>query len=100
MNNYELYLVLDADAEEDAANSIVENITQLISAGHDGVTGEVIKVEDRGKRRLAYRIRNSRDGHDFVINFQTPTQALPEIERALKLDELVLRYLIVRTDAK
>ena len=100
MNSYELYLVLDADAEEDEANATVERATGLITAGHDGQAGEVIKVEDRGKRRLAYRIRKKREGRDFVINFQTPSQALPEIERALKLDEQVLRYLIVRTDVR
>ncbi len=100
MNSYELYIVLDADAEEDEANAAVERATGLITAGHGGQAGEVIKVQDRGKRRLAYRIRKKREGWDFVINFQTPPQVLPEIERALKLDELVLRYLIVRMDAR
>jgi small subunit ribosomal protein S6 len=98
MREYELYLIIDADVEEEAAEAIVEKVTQLISAGSDGTAGEVIKVTARGKRRLTYPIKKKVDGQDVIINFHTPPQALAEIERVLKLDEQVLRYLLVRTD--
>jgi len=98
MRQYELYLVIDADAEEEDVNAIVERMTQLISAGDGETAGEVIKVEARGKRRLAYPIKKKVEGQDIVLYFQTPSQALSEMERILKLDEQVLRYLIVRTD--
>jgi small subunit ribosomal protein S6 len=97
MRDYELYLIVDADAEEEQAGAIVERVTQLITAGAYDTPGEVIKVEARGKRRLSYPIKRKLDGLDYVFNFQTPPEALPEIERVLKLDELVLRYLLVRT---
>jgi small subunit ribosomal protein S6 len=58
----------------------------------------VIKVNARGKRRLAYPIKKKVEGQDVIINFHTPAPALAEIERVLKLDEQVLRYLLVRTD--
>jgi small subunit ribosomal protein S6 len=96
MRDYELFLVIDADAEEEQANAIVEKTTQLIAAGSGGVNGEVTKVETRGKRRLSYAINRKVDGLDVVCNFRAPAQALPEIERVLKLDELVLRYLLIR----
>jgi small subunit ribosomal protein S6 len=98
MRQYELYLVIDADAEEEDVNAIVERMTQLISAGDGETSGEVIKVEARSKRRLAYPIKKKVEGQDIVLYFQTPSQALREMERILKLDEQVLRYLIVRTD--
>lgn len=98
MREYELYLVLDADAEEDEATGIIERVTQLITAGHGATPGEVLKVEPRGKRRLAYPIKKTQEGQDILMNFQTPPQTLPEIERILKLDEQVLRYLLVRSD--
>ena len=96
MRQYELYLVIDADEEEEDVKAIVERMTELISA-HDG---EVIKVEARGKRRLTFPIKKKSEGQDNILYFQTPPQALPEMERVLKLDERVLRYLIVRTDEK
>jgi small subunit ribosomal protein S6 len=98
MRQYELYLVIDADAEEEDVNAIVERMTQLISADDGEAVGEVIKVEARGKRRLAYPIKKKTEGQDIIIYFQAPSQALSEMERILKLDEQVLRHLVVRTD--
>lgn len=98
MRDYELYLVIDADAEEEDVNAILERVTELVSAGDGKSKGEVIKVDPRGKRRLAYPINKKAEGQDIILNFHAPPQALPEIERNLKLSELVLRYLLVRTD--
>ena len=97
MREYELYLVIDAEAEEEEANAIIEKVTQLITAGDGETNGEVIKAEARGKRRLDYPIGKAVESQDVILNFQTPPQALRDIERVLKLDEQVLRYLIVRT---
>ena len=98
MRQYELYLVIDADAEEEDVSATVEKMTQLISAGAGNTSGEVTKVEARGKRRLAFPLKRKVVGQDFVLYFQTPPQALAEMERLLKLDERVLRHLIIRTD--
>jgi small subunit ribosomal protein S6 len=100
MRDYELYLVIDGDVEEEDVNAILERVTDLISAGDGKTKGEVTKVDPRGKRRLAYPINKKAEGQDIILNFHTPPQALPEIERNLKLSELVLRYLLVRTDEK
>jgi len=98
MRQYELYLVLDAEIEEEEVNAIVEKMTELATAGDGTTGGEVIKVVTRGKRRLAYPVKKKTDGQDIIITLQTPSQALKEIERVLKLDERVLRHLLVRTD--
>jgi len=96
MRDYELYLVIDGDTEEEQVSAIVEKATQLISAGYGDVNGEVIKVDARGKRRLTYPIRKKVDGLDVVLSFRAPPQVLHEIERVLKLEEPVLRYLVIR----
>lgn len=98
MRQYELYLVIDAEVEEEDANALVERMTQLISAGDGETTGEVTKVEARGRRRLTYSVKKKSEGQDVLLYFQTPPQALTEMERVLKLDERVLRYLLVRAD--
>lgn len=100
MREYELYLVIDPDAEEETVSTIVEKMTQLISAGDGETSGKVINLDSRGKRKLAYSIKKKSEGQDTILTFQTPPQALPEMERILKLDEQVLRYLLVRTDGK
>jgi len=100
MREYELYLVLDAEAEEEDVEAILERVTELVSAGDGEASGEVTRVDARGKRRLAYPIKKRRESQDFVLTLSTPPQALADIERFLKLEEQVLRYLLVRTDAK
>ena len=100
MREYELYLVLDAEAEEEDVEAILERVTELVSAGDGEASGEVTRVDARGKRRLAYPIKKRRESQDFVLTLNTPPQALADIERFLKLEEQVLRYLLVRTDAK
>jgi small subunit ribosomal protein S6 len=98
MRRYELYLVIDAEAEEEDVNAIVQRMTELVTAGDGETSGEVIKVEARGKRRLAYPIQNKTEGQDVILYLHTPPQALSAMERVLKLDERVLRHLLVRTD--
>lgn len=98
MRQYELYLVIDAAVEEEEVNAIVERMTELVTAGDGETGGEVIKVEARGKRRLAYPIRKKTEGQDIILYLHAPSQALGGIERVLKLDERVLRHLVVRTD--
>ena len=98
MREYELYLVIDAASEEEDAAAVIERVTELVGVG-DGITGgEVTKVDPRGKRRLAYPIKKKTESHDFILTVQTLPQALHELERYLKLNEHVLRYLLVRTD--
>lgn len=98
MREYELYLVIDGDTTEEDVTALLDKVTQLITAGHSGTTGEVTKVDARGKRRLAYIINRKFEGQDVVLTFRTPPQALPEVERFLKLDERMLRYLLIRLD--
>lgn len=98
MREYELYLVLDAEAEEADVQAIVDRLTQIVQSGHNETLGEVIKVELRGKRRLAYPIKKKTEGQDVVFSFQSPPQVPAEMERVLKINERVLRYLLVRLD--
>jgi small subunit ribosomal protein S6 len=98
MREYELYLVIDGDAADEIVAATIDKVTKLIVAGYGGTGGEMIKVEARGKRRLAYPIRKRVEGQDVLLSFRTPPQALPEIERVLKLDDQVLRYLVIRLD--
>jgi small subunit ribosomal protein S6 len=98
MRQYELYLVIDGEAEDAEISTTVERATELIVQGDGSTPGEVIKVDPKGKRRLAYPVKRKLESQDVILTFQSAPQALPEIERYLKLNEQVLRHLLVRTD--
>jgi small subunit ribosomal protein S6 len=88
---YEIVVILDSTADEAKATERVEKVSGMITGGG----GEIVRVERWGRRKLAYEINRRRDGVYFLIRFFAPAPVLKEIEHRLKLDELVLRQMIV-----
>lgn len=91
---YEVVYIFDSSLEEPQVNERLERFHGLVQA--EG--GEAPKVSHWGKRTLAYPIKKREMGYYVVANFSAETAALPEFERALKLDESVLRFLVVTDD--
>ena len=91
MRLYEVVYILDAVLEESAATAKLEKFHELATA-HGG---EVTSVDHWGARQLAYPIEKQTLGYYVVAQFTAVAEALPEFERLLKLDEEVLRYLLV-----
>jgi small subunit ribosomal protein S6 len=90
-HQYEVVYIFDSALEDAAINERLERFHALIR--QDGV--EPPAVDHWGKRALAYPIRNHETGYYAVAKFETVAAALPEFERAIKLDEGVLRHLVV-----
>ncbi len=65
----------------------------------EGQDGKVEKQEYWGLRGLAYRIKKNRKGHYVLLNINAPSKAVVELERQLKINEDVLRYITVKVDA-
>jgi len=61
--------------------------------------GQVTKTEQWGLRSLAYRIKKNRKGHYVLFNLDAPPDAINELERTMRLNEDVLRFLTVRVEA-
>jgi small subunit ribosomal protein S6 len=88
---YEVVYIFDSALEETAINERLERFHGMI--GTEGV--EAPAVNHWGKRTLAYPIKKHETGYYVVAKFETEPTALPEFERAIKLDEGVLRHLVV-----
>ena len=95
MNRYELTYIIDTGLEETARKELIEKISQLIAAG-----GEVVKVEEWGKRRLAYAINYKTEGWYVLVTLKAPSALPREIERNLGNMEAILRYLFVKLEEK
>lgn len=89
---YEVVYIFDSALEETAINEKLDRFHGMLQA-----PGETIAPElDRwGKRTLAYPIKKHETGYYVVAKFETAPELLPEFERAAKLDEGVLRFLVV-----
>ena len=96
MNDYEVTYILRPTLEESEVEERSNAIAQIVR----DQGGEVVNVERLGKKRLAYEIKEVREGHYAVMQFRSDPPASKELERQLKLHEDVLRALLVRLDAK
>ncbi len=88
---YEVVYIFDSALEEAAINEHLARFHALIQQPG----AEPPQVSHWGKRTLAYPIKKHETGYYVVSKFDTAGTALPEFERAIKLDESVLRFLVV-----
>ena len=94
MRRYELMLVLRPDVADDRAQAVIDRTTRQIQAGG----GQIVKVAPWGRRRLAYQIDRYREGSYHIILFESPGEAIVEMERGLLITEEVLRHLVTRVE--
>jgi len=96
MRIYEELFIVRPDASEEETEAFVEQIRQVIVQGG----GAVDKVDKWGLRKLAYRIGKRDEGFYTLIQFSSPPDAVKELERRLRVSDLVLKFLTVRIDEK
>ena len=95
MNKYELALVLNPTLDEEARTEAFNKVQDLITR----FGGTIDKVDDWGKKSLAYEIIKVNEGCYSFITFDAAPTAPIEIESRVRIMENVLRYLIIRKDA-
>ncbi len=92
MNQYEVMYVIDTALEEGARSELINRFSNIVT--NNG--GKVDRVDEWGKRRLAYPINYKTEGY-YVLMYMTAPADLPrELERNLQISESVLRYLVIR----
>jgi small subunit ribosomal protein S6 len=95
---YEIVYILDSALDETQINEALDrHHARLKSADNQD---PVKNVNHWGKRTLAYPIRKATVGHYAVVDFHADPTVLPEFERAIKLDESIIRYLMVLNEGE
>ena len=92
---YENVFIARQDISGAQVDTLADQFTQLIADQGD----EVKKRENWGLRNLAYRMNKNRKGHYVLFNIDGPAAAIAELERTMRINEDVLRYLTIRVDA-
>jgi len=95
MNKYEITVVVKPNLEEEAMNAEFAHVQELI----ERFGGVVDKVDDWGKRRLAYEIEKLNEGFYRFFTISAEPTVPAEVESRIRLRENVLRYLIVKFEA-
>jgi small subunit ribosomal protein S6 len=94
MRIYEELFIVKPDAPDEEVDQFVEQLrTQLTNAG-----ATVDKIDKWGKRRLAYRVDKYREGTYVLLQFTAEPDSVKELERRLRVSDVVLKFLTVRID--
>lgn len=94
MRRYETTFIIHPDLLDDDLQRIVQKAVGVIESHQ----GDVLQVQDWGKKRLAYKIKKQSRGHYIFIDYLAAAAAVKEVERVLRLDDNVLRFLTVMVD--
>ena len=96
LNDYEVTYILRPNLEEAQVDERAEQIAQIIRTQG----GEIVATEKLGKKRLAYEINDLREGTYVAMQFKSTGVASKELERQLKLQEDVMRHIVIHLDKK
>ena len=94
MKRYETIYVANPNLEDDALKEIVAKFSDIIEKKR----GSIVKIDDWGKRKLAYEVKRFDKGHYVLLDFCGFPEAVTELERTLKLDDRILKYMTVKIE--
>ncbi len=93
LNSYETIFIIDATLDEETVASVKEKFTSLIAKN-----GTLENVDEWGKRRLAYEINDRTEGYYYLVDFKADGEFPKELDRQFRINENILRTIIIRKD--
>lgn len=94
LRTYEVMYIIDPTAEADKITALNDTISQLIEK--EGAT--IVRMDDIGRRTLAYEINKKKEGYYVLFEIDGTGQEILELERRMRVNDLVMRYITVRID--
>jgi small subunit ribosomal protein S6 len=94
--DYELGFILNPEVSEEETRALLERVEQIVAT----YGGQIVKINQWGRRRLAYPIERHRDGFYVFIDMILTPETVAELERTLTVSEIVLRHMVKRRDPK
>ena len=91
---YEVMYIIDPETAADKITALNETIGQLIEK--EG--GTVVRMDDIGRRKLAYTINKKQEGHYVLFEIDGSGQEIMELERRMRVNDQIMRYITVRVD--
>lgn len=93
MNKYESVIIINPSVEEEGMKALIQKFTDLIDKD-----GKVEKVEELGKKRLAYEVKKNKEGYYVIFYFEANPQAIAELERNYRITDEVIKFIVVRAE--
>ena len=94
MNKYEIMFIVKATMERADVKKSAETYKNLIET----LKGKVVEAKELGEKKLAYPIKKELNGYYYVMQVEADKEAIQEFDRKIRLDETILRHLIIRQE--
>ena len=96
MTKYEIMFIVKATLEETALNNITKEVQKLITDNKS----KVIEFKDMGRKKLAYPINKEISGFYYLMNVEANKETIEEFDRKLRINENILRHLILKKESE
>ncbi|KAF0182335.1 MAG: small subunit ribosomal protein S6 [Nitrospirae bacterium] len=96
VNFYETVVIINPSLAEDELKAALEKVADVVVKGG----GEVLKVDNWGKRRLAYEMNKQKMGHYVMFIFKAPSTAIRQLETFFKVYDQIIKFMVIRLGKK
>ncbi len=93
MNKYESVIIINPNVDEEGIKSLISRFTDLINTD-----GKLEKVDQLGKRKLAYEVKKNKEGFYAVFYFEANANLIAELERNYRITDEVIKFMTVKQD--
>ena len=93
MNKYESVVIINPSVEEEKIKVLSQKFTDIINND-----GKIEKIEDLGKKKLAYEVKKNKEGYYVVINFEANPDLIAELERNYRIMDEVIKFITIKAE--
>ena len=93
MSKYESIVIISPNVDEEGIKTLISRFSDLINND-----GKVEKVDELGKRKLAYEVKKFEEGFYIVFNFEAKPELITELERNYRITDEVIKFMTVKKD--
>ena len=93
MNKYESIVIINPNVDEEGIKALISKFSDLINND-----GKVEKVDELGKRKLAYEVKKNEEGFYVVFYFEAKPELITELERNYRITDEVIKFMTVKKD--
>ncbi len=93
MRKYEAVFIFAPNLEEEKRNQLLERLKGVVEGN-----GSITNVDEWGMRKLAYEINDLKEGYYVIVNFESNSEVVDELDRVCKISDGVMRHMIIRED--
>ena len=93
MNKYESVIIINPSVDEDNLKNLEKTFTDMINKD-----GKVEKVEEMGKKKLAYKVKKNDEGIYVTFYFEANPALIAELERNYRITDEIIKFIVIRVD--